>query len=145
MIWKPVQHLFVRVSIICLDTENTRNLFLLEVIEAVDSFADSPEALDWLKRIAPISNSVADFTDRDETSRLAVDFGAALANYDRFAAFRHYVDLVNEERLYLAEDLFAKLIPYLDLSNDFEYAIARRAPIMTPEVLCENVWILLPS
>ena len=104
---------------------NHKDLFLLEVIESVDSLADSPAARDWLTRIAPISNSVADFTDRDETSRLAVDFGATLAKYDRFAAFRHYVDLVNEERLYLAEDLFAKLIPHLDLSHDFECAIAR--------------------
>lgn len=104
---------------------NHKDLFLLEVIESVDSLTDYPAARDWFTRIAPISNSVADFTDRDETSRLAVDFGAALAKYDRFAAFRQYVDLVTEERLYLAEDLFAKLISQLDLNDDFEYAIAR--------------------
>jgi hypothetical protein len=104
---------------------NHKDLFLLEVIESVDSFRDSPAALDWFTRIAPISNSVADFTDRDETSELAVDFGAALAKYDRFVAFRQYVDLVTEESLYLAENLFAKLIPQLDFNDDFEYAIAR--------------------
>lgn len=104
---------------------NHKDLFLFEVIESIEARSDSPAARGWFARVAPVSNSVAEFTDRDETSGLAVDFGAALAKYDRSAAFRQYVDLVNEERLYLAEDLFAKLIPHLDLAQDFEYAIAR--------------------
>lgn len=104
---------------------NHKDLFLFEVIESVEACSDSPAARGWFARVAPVANSVADFTDRDETSGLAVDFGAALARYDRSAAFRQYVDLVSEERLYLAEDLFAKLIPHLDLAQDFQYAIAR--------------------
>jgi hypothetical protein len=111
-----------------LSYRNHKDLFLLEVIEAIEScgaVAHATQMRDWFRRVAPISNSVASFTDGDETSRLAVDFGETLAGFDRFAAFRQYVDLVREERLRLAESLFAKLVPRLDLSDPFEYAIAR--------------------
>jgi len=107
---------------------NHKDMFLLEVVETIDACRDvvSPDRRrDWFRRVAPIANSVASFTDKDETGHLAVDFGRALARHDRFAGFREYIDLVNEERLYLAEDLFPKLIPHLDLGEQFESALAR--------------------
>jgi hypothetical protein len=107
---------------------NHKDLFLLEVIEAIEScgsVATATQMRDWFRRVAPIANSVASFTDGDETSGLAVDYGKALASFDRFSAFREYVDLTNEERLHLAESVFAKLIPRLDITDVFEHAIAR--------------------
>jgi hypothetical protein len=107
---------------------NHKDLFLLETIEAIEScgtVAATTQMRDWFRRVAPIANSVASFTDGDETSRLAVDFGETLAAFDKFAAFREYVDLTLEERLHLAESVFATLIPRLNLTDPFEYAIAK--------------------
>lgn len=104
-----------------------KDMFLLEVIESLDACEQAPDVQrrDWFRRIAPIADSIRSFTDGDETSDFPVRFGVALARYDRFSAFRQYFSFLHDERLYLAEDLFAKLIPFLDLTDRFENAVAR--------------------
>jgi hypothetical protein len=103
-----------------------KDLSIFESVEAIRNIhnSGSPRARSLISRLAPIAKWSGDFTDGDETKELLIDAARACQIVCPQVLHAMYVSLVNEEKLYLAEEIFPLIVETLDLSDPFQRALA---------------------
>jgi NACHT domain len=106
-----------------------KDLYLHEVLHSIEAChkAGSNRAMEWIRKVASIVQSVLDFTDGDETRHLPVYLAELLRKTDAQSLRAYYVDAVEQERLFLAEDIFPELVEATDFTDELELAVASTA------------------
>ncbi len=109
---------------------NHKDIFLHELLQSLEFAAKHrpEEAKTLLDRIVPIVNAIRSITDGDETSHLVEDFTEISMKHGTSAiAGAVYVQMVDDERYYDADNIFSKLAEFGDLSNVWVRSLLRTA------------------
>lgn len=106
-----------------------KDLHLLEVLESVEACHDygSANGEAWICQLAPLIESVGDYTDGDETRHLHNDLAESFRKINGNLLRAYYLHLGSSERFFQAEDVFPKLVASFDLRDPVEMAVASTA------------------
>lgn len=81
----------------------------------------------WIGRIAPIVENVTEYTDGDTTRYLPTQLADLLGTVNPGLLLRYYSQKASDEELYLAQDIFKRVLGTMDFAKDENVALAATA------------------
>jgi NACHT domain len=106
-----------------------KDLYLHEVLSSIDACcqAGTTRTMEWIEKIAPIIQSVLDFTDGDETRHVRSDLAELLGRTNKSTLYSYYLNAVDREDFYLAEDIFHEVLSASDFTDSVQFMIGSTA------------------
>ncbi|MFZ0212090.1 MAG: hypothetical protein WAL55_05230, partial [Candidatus Acidiferrales bacterium] len=106
-----------------------KDLYVDEILHSIEACrqAGSARTMEWIEKVAPVVQSILDFTDGDETRHLPSYLAELLGKTSRGALNACYVDAVERGELSLAEDIFTELVSTADFTDGLQGMIGSTA------------------
>jgi hypothetical protein len=103
-----------------------RDSFLYTVLQSIKIChqTGSKKTLEWVKRLAAIVENVTGFTDGDETSHIQEYLAEILSDVDVPHLYKYYKKTVDDEKLFLAENIFNSIISSLKFEKNIDISVA---------------------
>lgn len=106
-----------------------KDMYLDGVLHSIEVCHDSglTEPQRWMRRVAPMVESVLEYTDGDETEYFRKDLADILVNVDASLLRKYYFQKARDEKLLLAQAIFKYVLRSLDFTKDEAVALATTA------------------
>lgn len=108
-----------------------KDIYLFEVLDAIELCTrygtDAGKTNNWVARVIPLIDNVAEYTDGDETNHLPVKLADLLAQQNPSLLRKYYHQTADQEKFYHCEELFKCLLKSFSFVKEEEITLATTA------------------